>query len=139
MVTIILINAPQNANQKPIRGVLHRSGSENTSYCTTLCSRSLWKNTVATWVSPVRLFGDYCAIFRLITNTKNCDHLWADFNLLYCWTKLWPLIINQSKCKVMRITNVRLHYTYTAPKSGYPSCSQAEGQWSWKVYFGITD
>ena len=66
--------------------------------------------------STVHLFADDWAIFRVITNTKDCDDLQADLNQLYYWTQLWQLNLNQSKCKVMRITNIRkqFHYTYTA-------------------------
>ena len=50
----------------------------------------------------------------------DCDDLQADLDRLYNWTQLWQLNLNQSKCKVMRITNKRnvFHYTYrlnTAP------------------------
>ena len=65
--------------------------------------------------SSVRLFTDDYAIFRVITNTKDCDDLQADLNRLYYWTQLWQLSLNQSKCKLMRITNKRkqFHYTYS--------------------------
>ena len=70
--------------------------------------------------SSVRLFADDCAICRVINNKKDCDDLQADLDRLYNWTQLWQLNLNQSKCKVMRITNKRkkFHYTYhlnTAP------------------------
>jgi len=65
--------------------------------------------------STVRLFADDCAIFRVVTNMKDCDDLHADLNWVYYWTQLWQLNLNQSKCKVMRITNKRnkFHYTYS--------------------------
>ena len=70
--------------------------------------------------STVHLFVDDCAIFRVITNTKDCDDLQADLNRLYYWTQLWQLNLNQSKCKVMRITNKRkqFHYTYNLNSAG---------------------
>ena len=63
----------------------------------------------------VHLFADDCAVFRVITNTKDCDALQADLNQLYYWTQLWQLNLNQSKCKVMRTTNKckQFHYTYS--------------------------
>ena len=60
--------------------------------------------------STVRLFAGNCAIFRVITDTKDCDDLQADLNWLYYWTQL---NLNQSKCKVMRITNTRKRFNYT--------------------------
>ena len=65
--------------------------------------------------SSVRLFADDCAVFRVITCKMDCDALQSDLNRLYHWTQLWQLTFNQSKCKVMRITNKRnkIHYTYS--------------------------
>ena len=64
--------------------------------------------------SSVRLFADDYAIFRVITNAKDCDDLQADLNRFYYWTQLWQLNLNQSKCKVMRITNINGSITPTA-------------------------
>ena len=55
--------------------------------------------------SSVRLFADDCAIFREVTSKKDCKGLQADVDRLYYWTQPWQLTFNQSKCKVMRITN----------------------------------
>ena len=65
--------------------------------------------------SSVRLFADECAVFRVITCKMDCDALQSDLNRLNHWTQLWQLTSNQSKCKVMRITNKRnkIHYTYS--------------------------
>ena len=59
--------------------------------------------------STVHLFVDDCAIFRVITNTKDCDDLQADLNRLYYWTQLWQLITNKRK---------QLHYTYNLNSAG---------------------
>ena len=65
--------------------------------------------------SSVRLFADDCAVSRAITCMKDCDDLQSDLNRLYYWTQLWQLTLNQSKCKVMRITNKRkkIYYIYS--------------------------
>ena len=65
--------------------------------------------------SSICLFADDCAIFRTISRIKDCEDLKSDLNWLCYWTQLWQLGLNQSKCKVMRITNKRkkFHYTYS--------------------------
>ena len=65
--------------------------------------------------SSIRLFADDCAIFRTISCIKDCEDLQSDLYRLCYWTQLWQLGLNQSKCKVMRITNKRktFHYTYS--------------------------
>ena len=66
-------------------------------------------------ISSIRLFTDDCAIFMVISCIKDCEDLRSDFNRLYYRMQLLQLTLNQSKCKVMRITNKRrkFHYTYS--------------------------
>ena len=65
--------------------------------------------------SSFRLFADDCVIFSTISRTNDCEDLPSDLNRLCYWMQLWQLGLNQSKCKVMRITNKRkkFHYTYS--------------------------
>ena len=70
--------------------------------------------------SSVHLFADDCAVFREVTCVKDCDGLQADLNRLYYWTQLWQLSLNQSKCKVMRITNKLKKIGYTYSLNGVP-------------------
>ena len=51
----------------------------------------------------VSLFVDDYVIFMVITSAKDCDNLQAE--QLYYWVQLWQFNLDQSKCKVMRITN----------------------------------
>ena len=70
-------------------------------------------------ISSIRLFADDCTIFRVISCIKDCEDLQSDLNRLYYWIQLWQLTLNQSKCKVMRITKKRKRFTTTTISTVY--------------------
>ena len=64
------------------------------------------------FVVYINIFADECAIFRVISCIKDREAIQSDLNKLYYWKQLWQLTLNQSKCKVTRITNMweKFHY-----------------------------
>ena len=56
--------------------------------------------------SSTRLFADDCTLYREVTSPRDCEQLQEDLNAVYRWTQIWQLSLNQSKCKVMRVTEI---------------------------------
>ena len=63
--------------------------------------------------SCTRLFADDCTVFKETNLHQDCDSLQGDLNGLLKWTQKWQLKLNQSKCKMMCITNKKKPIAYT--------------------------
>lgn len=64
--------------------------------------------------SKMSLFADDCVIYREITNDSDSNILQNDINSVTNWCDSWSMVLNSSKCKVMRVsrcTSSQPHYT----------------------------
>ena len=57
--------------------------------------------------SKVRLFADYCLIYRNIKNKEDQIALQKDLNLLENWGNTWGMRLNAAKCNIMRVSRTR--------------------------------
>ena len=54
--------------------------------------------------SSVRLFADYCVLYRNINSLTDCQILQEDLNSLAQWETDWQMKFNVAKCHSMRVT-----------------------------------
>ena len=57
--------------------------------------------------SKVRLFADYCLIYRNIKNKEDQIALQKDLHLLENWSNTWGMRFNAAKCNIMRVSRTR--------------------------------
>jgi len=64
----------------------------------------IWRNNE----SNIRLFADYCIIYRKITDSKNIEKLQKDLNRLGEWAVENEMKINPDKSKAVSVTKARV-------------------------------
>ena len=68
----------------------------------------LFINDLPSYVkSPVRLFADYCDIYREINSGIGAFSLQSDLDNLHSWEQKWLMDFNPDKCFVLNVTRKR--------------------------------
>ena len=67
--------------------------------------------------SSVRLFADYCVLYRNIKSPMDCQILQDDLNCLALWETDWQMKFNVAKCHSMRVTRhlpeIQIQFEYS--------------------------
>ena len=66
-------------------------------------------NDVMNWILK---FADDTKIYSCFRDSKDCDMLQDDLDLLCAWLSRWQMQLNVGKCKVMHIGKKNPIYTY---------------------------
>ena len=57
--------------------------------------------------SKIRLFADYCILYRRIKNRNDCNVLQDDLNSLAEWERKWGMVFHPERCCAIRATRSR--------------------------------